>query len=533
MPSVGAINPNSVDVAIIGAGPGGLSLATQIMAQKPDATVWIYERYPEYQRHHTLQLVRSSFNGFPKTPEIQNVVNSFFDQERAKFKKISSSLVSPKASVKTSTIEDRLLTLAKAQNVHFVYETIDDPEEVARRHPNARFICHLDSSHSEGRKQIFTQKMYLHQDELAFILNFLQERDPTLTLDILKDQLKKYKIDFKESDAGDLEGIEKMSKELRERHKNMATKDFIKLSLKRLSHEVVPHQEDFQYVAEYKYEVKGKATPLSLREVYQGQVSTEAIVTEHIGKMIDGVTPITLRVLIKATDFKTLEKKATFRKPLSLDDANVPSRINQIFSDWLEFREGKKSPSPFSQAPVSHENKEERQKQKLTVTRLQVYYADEVVKVHNGRTHVISSDAAGGVPFFRTFNGIGLPGTSQLATDIVKDLRAQEAIPARQSKLWRTVSWIWSKISWLFPTSWTTPATPLATYSNLHRKLVADEIIWARGKNTLLNGYKSYLTAAHSSKVAFAGSVVAFSKAQKFAQKLLSASSLEDTAGDQ
>ena len=70
-------------VGIIGGGPGGLALATQIKAfTNNKATVVIFEKYSEYQRHHVLQLKKGSFKDFPTTPSMQHVVDGFFHKEQ-------------------------------------------------------------------------------------------------------------------------------------------------------------------------------------------------------------------------------------------------------------------------------------------------------------------------------------------------------------------------------------------------------------------------------------------------------------------
>jgi hypothetical protein len=399
-----------------------------------------------------------------------------------------------------------------------VYETVDDPEEIAARHPEALFIAAADSSKSQVRKQIFTQKMYLHRDEVEALLPYLRKRDPLLTLADLLERLKEYKIDYLPETIGDLEPTHKMAGELIERHQNKSARDFIKLALVRLAHEVVPHQEDFQYVAELKYEVKGEVTPLNaVTELYPAQVTTGAIITETIGRMVDGVTPVTIRAIISAADYLALQSKATFGKPLQLNDPNVPSSLRQAFTSWLAIREGSQAASSLSmmKAPL-HEKSEARSVPLLTVLKVQVYYSDQVVKVHNGRTYVHFGDAGAAIPYYRNFVGVGLPESSILAQEIVEALLKRSQPPATtQSGSWGLLSAVSTYVSKMMPGY----DGPLPKFQRAHASYVASELAWARGKNSLVNGYKAWLSAAHYSKVSLPSQ--SFKTAQKYAQLLL------------
>lgn len=457
-------------VAIIGGGPGGLALATQIRAfTKKRADVVIYEKYPSYQRHHVLQLKRGSFGEFPKTAAIQEVVNGFFqrgENREPKALRFIKSLFPEKANVKTSEIERSFKQLADDSGIQFVYGAIDDPDQIAKENPEVSIVVGAEGFHSEMRKQKFTQKMYLHVNELQLVLEQLQQKEATLTLESLRKVAIDSGVQIVANDHPNLESTKELFKGVQERHSQMSLQEFMPLLLKRLSHELVPNQADLQYVAELKYEVKGSnAQEKHLIQGYFTQQDHETVVNQFVGREQNGVTPITLRAFIDKESFLALQDKATFKHPLTLESDAVPPHLKALFTSWLKMR---------------HET-ELAQNVKLTVTKLQVYKSDEVVKKVDGRTYCLVSDAAAGVPFFESYNSIGLPETSILAKAIATelDLLDEEFAPHFPKEL---------RVDFQY-------------YSQFHRHTSQKAIDVAHFKNGTINAYKEWLKLSHKNKM--------------------------------
>lgn len=457
-------------VAIIGGGPGGLALATQIRAlTKKRANVVIYEKYPTYQRHHVLQLRRGSFRDFPKTAAIQEVVNGFFQKNESREPKalrLIKSLFPEKANVKTSEIERSFKQLAEDSGIEFVYGAIDDPDEIAKNDPDVSIVVGAEGFHSEMRKQKFTQKMYLHANELQLLLEELQQKEPTLNLEALRKVALDSGVQIVANDHPSLESTRELFKAVQGRHSQMALQEFMPLLFKRLAHEIVPNQADLQYVAELKYEVK--STHAQEKHVVQGyftQLNHETVVNQFVGSERHGVTPITLRAFIDKESFLALQDKATFKHPLTLESEAIPPHLKALFASWLKMR---------------HET-ELAENMKLTVTKLQVYKSDEVIKKIDGRTYCLVSDAAAGVPFFESYNSIGLPETSILAKAIATELDLlDEEIAPRSPK---------------------EPRIDFQYYSQFHRNTSQKAIDAAHFKSTAINAYKEWLKHSHKNNM--------------------------------
>lgn len=423
------ITRDNTNVVIIGGGPVGLATAIQTKIRNSGAHIVIYEKYPEYKRHHVLQLEQRSFSEFPTDEKIQEVIGQFFDKEKSFFSSISSWILPEKVNLPTSEIEEKFKQLAINLGIEFRYEQVDRPKSLMTAHPNAKIFVGADGSHSEVRKQIFTKDKSIALKEIKALLSFVKEQDPSMTFEQLKELIKDAGIRIEKAPADQKDRLRPFFESLNERYPE--TQQFLPIAIQKMAREKLQNQQDLQYIAELKYEVKGKAQPVNyVFDGYPAQKLLNSVIFEYVGKpkyikkSNTFVTKITIRVITGEKVFNQLKDKATFKTPMRLDDPDLPKSLKKTFSAWLNLREqeyiNKSIFGKNSRWWTTVENPNDRQNEQITVTKLQKYRSEEVVSEVDGRIWCLVGDAAGGVPFFRSLNGLGLPGSSKLAKVIAK-----------------------------------------------------------------------------------------------------------------
>ena len=162
-------------------------------------------------------------------------------------------------------------------------------------------------------------------------------------------------------------------------------------------------QKTLKYIAEVKYEVEGKALPLSiLSEMIPTLTYAKHLVSEYVGREKNGRTPVSLRIFI---DEKTYEqmKQATFKNPFKLaEKEKIESSLYTTIDAWLKAR-----------ADLAKEQRILSSEQ-ITVTNLPVYASKAFVSNRYQKTWFLVGDAAFGVPYYRALNN-GILCSSQLA----------------------------------------------------------------------------------------------------------------------
>ncbi len=134
------------NIVFIGAGPVGLWTAIQTKLRNPALKIVMYEKYEEYQRLHTLQLNKHSYEGIPDDPRLQSIVDSF------------------SSHVKTSEIEEKFKAYAEDLGIEFCYEAVENCEEFAQKFPDDTVIVGSDGSHSIVHKEIFNSELQYEED---------------------------------------------------------------------------------------------------------------------------------------------------------------------------------------------------------------------------------------------------------------------------------------------------------------------------------------------------------------------------------
>jgi len=170
--------------------------------------------------------------------------------------------------------------------------------------------------------------------------------------------------------------------------------------------ETLGFQRDLKYIVDIKYEVKGQAMRASYLNEYPTTKIMNHLATEYVGRSMDGVTPVTLRLFVDRDTFMSLSG-STFANPYILgpDRNKIPKALDESIKIWMNMK------------AVIYGEKRVEGSEKVLPIRLQAYNSSSFVKSfpEENRSFALVGDAAFGVPFFRSLNN-GLLFGSQLAS---------------------------------------------------------------------------------------------------------------------
>lgn len=289
-----AIQP---EVIIIGAGPVGLMTAIQIKLLDPEKQILMLEKYPDYQRKHSLLLDKNAFSNAHPHPELQQIIKEL------------------PTKVRTNELENKLLAFAKKIGIEIHYQALTDCKTLIDNYKNTPIVIGADGSHSIIRKQIF-------HDEYQFYY-------------------------------------------------------------------------DMQYLAEIKYDVKGKAHPLNTLEKIAATHFEHHFPTEFIGEPTNDITPVAIRFLINEDTYEKM-KEATFKNPYTLTQQDkIDKALFESINAWLIAREDMRNEEKINGS------------ERITTTHLPCYASKSFTKEQAGKTWFLVGDAAIGMPYFRGMrNGI-------------------------------------------------------------------------------------------------------------------------------
>ncbi|KTD65355.1 NAD(P)/FAD-dependent oxidoreductase [Legionella spiritensis] len=168
-------------------------------------------------------------------------------------------------------------------------------------------------------------------------------------------------------------------------------------------------EEDLQYIAELKYKVRGTSRALSsLMEYIPALTLTNHFVSEHVGKIQEGETPISIRFFIDEETFREMQSLGvSFKNPLNLERAKCIeepgiANLSTSIQRWLVARNTLAN-------DVIIEGSD-----KITAINLPVYRSELFAKEQHGKKWFLVGDSALGVPYFRALNA-GLLSANQLA----------------------------------------------------------------------------------------------------------------------
>jgi 2-polyprenyl-6-methoxyphenol hydroxylase-like FAD-dependent oxidoreductase len=166
------------DIVIVGGGPVGLWTAIQLKKRDPGLDVQVYERYEEYQRSHILHLEMASLLFYSKTTRDRHE-DAFYQEITGKrpggltglFKKAAGAV-----NIRTLELEKALKNYAGSVGVKVAYETVADPAEVMKKHPECKTFIAADGAHSRMRTALLGENS-VDEQSLQHVVEIKYEAD--------------------------------------------------------------------------------------------------------------------------------------------------------------------------------------------------------------------------------------------------------------------------------------------------------------------------------------------------------------------
>jgi hypothetical protein len=233
--------------------------------------------------------------------------------------------------------------------------------------------------------------------------------------------------------------------------------------------------ETLRYAVEVKYKAEGAVRSLSkLTELPGVLANTEHVVSEYVGHLKEGLTPISLRIFISEDDYEVMEG-ATFKSPYTLEDkAKIPEDLYKTITLYLEARK--------------HLAAEHIKEGSLKISSIKMsIYASKSFSTKVGENIIFQlGEEAFACPFYRSFNDNAccVPYFAKAMTALFKERNIQAE----------------SSSSSMFHK--TSQEDPLSYYHRKVQKLVKQEIHTIHALNFGLKAIESSVSSSrHTSKI--------------------------------
>ncbi|WP_454781888.1 hypothetical protein [Legionella sp. WA2022007384] len=151
--------------------------------------------------------------------------------------------------------------------------------------------------------------------------------------------------------------------------------------------------EPLRYAVEVKYKAVGATRSLNkITEVPGVLAYTKNLVSEYVGHLKDGQTPISLRIFIDEPTYQAM-KEATFKAPYTLaDKGKIPRNLFETINTYLKGRHH-----------LAGETIEDNSLKISTIT-LSLYASKDFCKQIDGKTIFQIGEEGFACPFYRSFN---------------------------------------------------------------------------------------------------------------------------------
>lgn len=152
-------------------------------------------------------------------------------------------------------------------------------------------------------------------------------------------------------------------------------------------------KEDLRYAVEVKYKAVGEVRSLSKLTQIPGILAhTNHVVSEYVGHLKDGLTPVSLRIFIDDETYGAM-KAATFKKPYTLNDTDkIPANLYQTIVSYMKGRKH-----------LAGEKIEEGTLKISTIT-LSLYASKDFGKRVGEKVFLKVGEEGFACPFYRSFN---------------------------------------------------------------------------------------------------------------------------------
>lgn len=151
--------------------------------------------------------------------------------------------------------------------------------------------------------------------------------------------------------------------------------------------------EPLRYAVEVKYKASGKTRALNKFTELPGVLANvNHLVSEYVGHLKEGLTPISLRIFIDAATYQAMQA-ATFKSPYTLADKDkIPADLFKTIKAYIKGRQhlaGEKMDEPSL---------------KISTITLSIYASKRFCTQVDGKTIFQLGEEAFACPFYRSFN---------------------------------------------------------------------------------------------------------------------------------
>lgn len=163
------------DIVIVGGGPVGLWVASQIKKHDPSRDILVYEKHETYQRSHVLKLEHLSMLLYARNDKSPAEKEFYRAVTGKKLTNIFNAAVTGKfVYIRTNDLEAATKKYAEALGVRIAYRSISSPKTVMEMHPECKHFIAADGAVSRmrmalmGGRESVTSRIFQHVAELKY-----------------------------------------------------------------------------------------------------------------------------------------------------------------------------------------------------------------------------------------------------------------------------------------------------------------------------------------------------------------------------
>ena len=149
---------------------------------------------------------------------------------------------------------------------------------------------------------------------------------------------------------------------------------------------------NLQYIVEIKYRAKGKTAALPLTTYGPALGQVRHFVSENVGKVKEGSTPVSLFLFVDKQTYEEIRKTPNAKLADIKPATNKMKRLLNTIQPWLSLRKAAlKEEMVFGS-------------EKINGVALDVYQSECFAKIVDGKRVYLAGDAAAAVPYYRALN---------------------------------------------------------------------------------------------------------------------------------
>lgn len=174
-------------------------------------------------------------------------------------------------------------------------------------------------------------------------------------------------------------------------------------------------KHEFDFVLQFRFEIAGevKSSPINTVSFYQDMARHGMIANEYVGNYSNGVTPVTMQMMISKAHFNQL-KNATSKRPMKpfADVEDIQQDVSENEIKAMEFRDCPPELQKFLLSYLRHRmeschaqhQKIDRSSLRISVNEAPATHAQQVFIMHGQTPCVLGGDASLGLSYFKGLN---------------------------------------------------------------------------------------------------------------------------------